>query len=172
MERAHAELYELARRMMRAERVDHTLQPTALLNEAWLRLSGAADASAGRLPLSDVEDLRHFQRLAARVMRRVLVDHARSRGRQKRGGAGTRITLHDGPAETDAHDPVDLLDLEQALIGLEERDPELAQVVELRFFAGLTLEETGAALGITERAVRHAWSLARAWLRRELERDA
>lgn len=177
IERVHGELHTLALQLMRSERVDHTLQATALLNEAWLRLTGPRSSpSEGEptpSPLAAVEDTRHFQRLAARVMRRVLVDHARNRGRDKRGGGSTRITLGDpasdpeSSAETDA---VDLLDLEAALVGLEERDPELARIVELRFFAGLSLEETGEALGVTERAVRHAWGLARAWLRRELER--
>lgn len=156
-------LGEIARGMMRGERADHTLQPTALVNEAWLRLVGPGTPEA--------EDRRHFLRLAARTMRRVLVDHARARARDKRGGGATRLTLlEDTPAEPDSTPLVDVLDLEAALAGLEDKDAELARIVELRFFAGLTLTETADVLGTTEEGVRWGWKLARAWLRRELDR--
>ncbi len=161
LELVREELHSLARNLMRGERPGHTLQPTALVNEAWLRLMGA------EAPLA--EDRRHFLRLAARAMRRVLVDHARARSRDKRGGGRTHVQLDDAWEEWQK-DSVDVLELEEVLRGLDEQDPELARVVELRFFTGLTLSETAAVLGTTEEGVRWSWKLARAWLRRELER--
>jgi len=158
----YSELRGLAQRLMQGERVDHTLQATALVNEAWMRLVGAEVDVAS-------ENRAHFLRLAGRTMRRVLVDHARGAKRDKRGGGRTLLSLGERePAREEA--ALDVLELEEALARLEEKDAELARVVELRFFAGLSLEETASVLGVTEDAVRWSWKLARGFLRRELER--
>lgn len=158
----YGELRALARHLMQGERADHTLQATALVNEAWMRLMGSEN-------LATPESRGHFMRLAARAMRRVLVDHARAGKRDKRGGGATRITLDerwsDGQDES-----VEILELEEALERLEAKDPALARVVELRFFAGLTLVEASAALGTTQESIRWSWKLARAFLLRELEK--
>lgn len=160
----HAELRGIAGGLMRDERADHTLQATALVNEAWIRLVRGGGSAA--------EDRKHFLRLAARAMRQVLIDHARARGRDKRGGGKTLLGIDQAADAWDAwqDDRVDVLALGEALERLETEDAELARVVELRFFAGLTLAETADALDTTLEGVRWAWKLARAWLRRELER--
>ena len=162
LELVYAELHGLARGFMRNERQDHTLQPTALVNEAWMKLARDAAAQA--------EDRPHFVRLAARAMRQVLVDHARGRSRQKRGGDRTRIDIDRAADAWDdwQADQVDVLDVEEALGKLQQEDEQLAQIVELRFFGGSTLDETATALGMTQDGVRWAWKLARSWLRREL----
>ncbi len=158
----YGELRSLARHLMQGERADHTLQATALVNEAWMRLMGGANAATP-------ESRGHFMRLAGRAMRRVLVDHARANQRDKRGGGATRITLDE--RWSDGHDEsVEILELEEALERLEAKDPALARVVELRFFAGLTLVEAAAALETTEESIRWSWKLARAFLLRELEK--
>ena len=155
----YGELRGLAGRLMASERKEHTLQPTALLHEAWLRLNGADAKYENRL---------HFLRIAARAMRRVLVDHARRKGAEKRGGDREAVPLDDALALYE-NDPVDLLALDEALQRLEENDAGLARIVELRYFAGLTLEEAGEALGQSPRQVHRGWTFARGWLRRELE---
>lgn len=155
------ELREHARRLLRNERKGHTLQPTALVNEVYLRLIDTSTTNG--------EDKRRFMVLAARCMRRVLIDHARKRKAKRRGGDGdwVRVTMHPEVA----HEPgftIDLLDLAPALERLAELDERAAQVVELRFFGGLTEAETAEVLGVTDRTVRSDWRTARAWLRREL----
>ncbi len=155
------ELHGLARRLMSDERRNHTLQPTALLHEAWLRLAGTA--SEGYV------DRTHFLRVAARAMRQVLVDHARTKRAAKRGGGRVEARLDDALAYWE-QDHTDLLALDEALKRLAEKDPQLLDIVELRFFGGLTAEETAKALHLTERKVRLGWSFARGWLRRELQR--
>jgi RNA polymerase sigma factor (TIGR02999 family) len=155
----YAELHARAERALRLEAPGHTLAPTDLVHEAYLRLAG------GRLPAGD----RHqFLGIAARVMRQVLVDHARRRLASKRGGEWVRTTLGEGPARWGL-DPAELLALDDALAGLEPRQRE---VVELRFFAGLDEREIAGALGLTERTVRRDWVKARAWLYRALYGDA
>ena len=156
----YRELHVVAERLMAGERRAHTLQPTALIHEAWLRLMGGADL--------EFEDRGHFLRIAAREMRRVLVDHARGRNAAKRGAGRGRAPLSAALAWWD-QDPTDVLALDEALDRLGARDEQLARIVELRFFAGLTNDETGAALGLTERQVRLGWASARGWLRRELD---
>ena len=158
----YAELHDLARALMHAERGDHTLQATALVHEAWLRLAQSEDPP-------DPEDRRYFLGAAARAMRRILVEHARKVQADKRGGQRPQ-SLEPGDDVDAPGEAVDTLALHEALERLGERDPELVQIVELRYFAGLTLAETGDALGQTVRQVHRAWGLARGWLQRELGR--
>jgi RNA polymerase sigma factor (TIGR02999 family) len=154
-----AELHRIARRCMRGERQEHSLQATALVNEAYLRL---VDAQRVRW-----QDRSHFLAMSARLMRRVLVDHARMRGYQKRGGGAVRVTLVEGLGGSDER-PHDIVALDEALEALAAFDERKSRVVELRFFGGLTLEETAQELGISSATVLRDWKLAKAWLRREL----
>jgi RNA polymerase sigma factor (TIGR02999 family) len=158
----HAELRQIARAQMRNERPGHTLQATALVHEAYLRLV--------RLEHQDWRDRAHFLGVAAAIMRRLLIDHARRHGAARRGGGATHVELDEAAllAGTDRTD--ELLALDDALARLAALDERQARIVELRFFAGLGVEETAAALGISERTVKREWSVARAWLRAELGR--
>jgi len=154
----YAELHALAQRCMGGERRDHTLQPTALVHEAFLKLVGN-DGGA-----------RHqdeFLRLAARAMRNVLVDHARRKRSAKRGGGRERAELHDDVLASETL-PEDLLAFDEALEKLEQVDPQLARVVELRFFAGHTIEETARILGVSHGTVEGGWRVARLWLAKHL----
>jgi RNA polymerase sigma-70 factor (ECF subfamily) len=160
-EEAYAELRRIAARYLSAERPDHTLQPTALVNEAFVRL----DASE-----SGFADRRHFIAAAARAMRNILVDHARARGAQKRG-AGKRVALDVEAAGVDDGRGADVIALDEALGRLEALHPRQARIVELRFFGGLTGTEIGVLLEVSERTVERDWVVARAWLRRELKRE-
>ena len=155
----YEELRKQAARYLRRERPGHSMQTTALINEAYLRLIDARNVRwQGRA---------HFFAIAANLMRRILVDHARRRDAEKRGGTQIRLTLDNALAVTKQSD-VDLLMIDDALTRLAAIDPQQAQVVELRFFSGLSVEETAAALGISPRTVKRDWSVARAWLRREI----
>lgn len=154
----HAELRRIATRHMRHERPDHTLQPTALVNEAYLRLVDQRDVAW--------QNRAHFLAVASRVMRRVLVDHARARTTAKREG-GLRVELEAADVAGSGGD-VDLLALDEALGRLSRMDPRLAQVVESRYFGGLTTRETAEAMQISTATVEREWVAARAWLRREL----
>jgi len=157
----HEELRRLARLQMRAERDNHTLQTTALVNEAFLRL---VDLHRIRW-----QDRAHFLALSARLMRRILVDHARARSYQKRGGGAVNVTLDEalvGSAERGA----DLLALDDALEDLARVDARKSQVVELRFFGGLSVEETAQALKVSPETVTRDWRLAKVWLLREISR--
>lgn len=162
--RVQPELRAHAAQLMRGERDDHTLQPTSLVNEAWLRLLGGLDAPTW-------ENRRTFFTGAATAMRRVLVDHARRRGRDKRGGGLERVALEpvlDGLGQ----DPLaraDLLDLHAALNEFSGVAPRAAQVVELRLFTGLTIAETAAMLEVSTSTVEADYQAARAWLRARLE---
>ena len=156
----YRELHELAERSMRAERPDHTLQPTALVHEAWLRLSDA------QMPPS-WNNRAHFLGVAAKAMRNVLVDHARRKAADKRDAGRARVELDAALASYEAR-AFDMLALDDALERLALRDLELARMVELRFFGGLTTEETGKLLGLSVRQVEGAWVTARGWLHREL----
>ncbi len=155
----YEELRSMARREMAEERPDHTLQPTALAHEAYLRLLGSEGTS--------FENRAHFFASAATALRRVLVDHARSRARDKRGGGLVRVPFADlDPEEAPAQLPAaELLALDAALERLAVLDPLKARVVELRFFAGLTFEQLAKALGLSESTVQRHWRMARAWLR-------
>ena len=162
-ERHVGEVYEmlrsLAERYLRGEGGYHTLQPTALVHEAYLRM----------LKIERVEyaGKTHFFATAARQMRRILVEHARAEGRQKRGGGRKRVTLQDHDAMT-AERSIDLLALEESLTRLAARHARQARVAELRLFGGLNVAETGQVVGIAERTVKKDWRMARAWLSREL----
>jgi len=156
----YGELRRVATAYMRRERGDHTLQPTALVNEAFLRLSQGAPV--------EWSDRAHFLRLAARAMRRILTDHARKVNAAKRGGGG-KEPIKESKLMIAAPD-LDVLALDEVLERLAALDPRQAQVVELRFFAGLTVEESAAALGVSAVTVKREWRSAKAWLRRELDR--
>jgi RNA polymerase sigma factor (TIGR02999 family) len=154
------ELRALAAGYLRRERAGHTLQPTALVNEAYLKLVNRED-------IADA-DRERFLRIAARAMRRVLVDHARRRDMVKRGGGDrARVTLHDAVAPP-GRETVDLVALNDAMDRLAEKKTRLAEVVELRFFGGLTVAETARALGVSTTTIDNDWFVARAWLAREL----
>jgi len=155
------ELKALARAKMRRQPSDHTLQPTALVNEAYLRLMGAA--------APDWKDRAHFFSSAARAMRSILVDFARRRGALKRGGDQAKLALlEERAAPTD--DSAEILAVHEALDKLERIDPLLSRVVELRFFGGLSVPETAAVLEVTERTVYRHWNQARAWLYHEIRK--
>lgn len=155
----YRELRAIAGSQMARERGNHTLTPTALVHEAWLRLVSG--------PQPAYRDRRHFLSIAAIAMRRVLVDHARGLLRDKRGGDLARVTLDTGLAQ-DGEDPAQLLAVDVALQRLAELDPTMARVVELRWFGGLTVEEAAEVLDTSPRSVNRAWTAARAWLAREL----
>ena len=155
-----AELRRLARGYMLRERRGHTLQTTALVNEAFLRLADARSVSW--------QDRAHFLGISARLMRRVLVDHARARGYRKRGGGAQRVTLDEGLVASP--DPgLDVLALDRALDALAKVDARKSKVVELRFFGGLSVEETADVLHLSNDTVKRDWRLAKLWLLRELE---
>ena len=158
LETMYAELRLIARRHMRHERANHTLQPTGLANEAALRILGQQELG--------YEDRQHFLRAASLVMRRVLVDHARARNAAKRDG-GVQVTLHD-VADRDGERQVDVLELDRALTRLAQAEPRWAQVVEMRFLLGLEVTEVAEALGVSAPTVKRDWRFARAWLAREL----
>lgn len=154
----HEELHRIARGCMRGERAGHSLQATALVNEAYLRLIGAQRV--------DWQNRVHFLAVSARLMRRILVDFARSKKYQKRGGGAQAITLDEGLVV--AEPGRDLLALDEALDALAKMDERKSKVVEMRFFGGLSVEETAAALGVSPDTVMRDWRLAKAWLLREL----
>jgi RNA polymerase sigma factor (TIGR02999 family) len=160
----YEELRRAAGRLMAAERPGHTYNPTDLVHEAWLRLGLAGANGARALP---AVDRTHFLGITVRAMRQVLVDHARRRVAQKRGAGAIRVTLGDGDGASRTS-PEELLALFDALEKLGELDGRLRQVVEYRFLAGLTEEETAEALGVTTRTVQRDWVKARAWLYRQL----
>jgi RNA polymerase sigma factor (TIGR02999 family) len=152
----YEELRRVAREHLRKQRADHTLQTTALIHEAYLRFAGAQGVS--------VQNRNHFMALASRIMRQVLVDHARGQLAAKRQG-GLRVTLGEA---SDVADEVDVLGVDEALTRLSQFDQQQARVVELRFFAGLSIQETADALQISESTVKRDWTMARTWLSREL----
>ncbi|MFI5180047.1 MAG: sigma-70 family RNA polymerase sigma factor [Thermoanaerobaculia bacterium] len=157
----YSELRKMARRYLSRERPDHTLQPTAVVHEAFLRL-----VKQRRV---DWKNRSHFFSIAARSMRRILVDHARTRGAGKRGGGQALIPL-DASSRTADPRTVDLIALDDALNRLERLDRTKASIVEMRYFSGLTIDETAEALGSSPSTVKRDWTLARAFLYRELTR--
>lgn len=166
------ELRRIAARYVSQERAGQTLQATALVNEAFVRLSAEKPR--------EFQDRTHFLAIAALSMRQILVQRARARHAAKRGGHRERITLDDasvakavdGFGPPAGPDEVDLLALDDALSQLSQMDPELARLVELRYFGGMTVEETAEAMGTSPATVKRQWSVARAWLRRAIEGDA
>lgn len=153
------ELCRLAGSYLRRERADHTLQPTALAHEAWMRMVDATRVVW--------RDRAQFLAIAARTMRQILVDHARAHRAQKRGGDAVRVTLSDAQADFGRPD-LDVLAVDEALDALAALDERKARVVELRFFGGLTEEEAAHALGVSQTTVENDWRFARAWLHRRL----
>jgi RNA polymerase sigma factor (TIGR02999 family) len=160
----------LARRQMSGERGDHTLQSTALVNEAFMRLAGQR--------VFEWQNREQFLSLASQIMRRVLVDYARQRGAQRRGDGAKKLSLHDTQAALEVDEAqalrsfdderIDVLAIDSALTRLQEIDAPQGRIVELRYFGGLTLEETASVAGISLATVKREWAMARAWLRREL----
>jgi RNA polymerase sigma factor (TIGR02999 family) len=153
------DLREMARRQLRRERRGHTLQATALVHEAFLRLAQANNVH--------LQSRAHFASLLAGIMRRVLIDHARERNALKRRGKRVSVTLEEAVLEAGSQPP-DVLALDEALVRLAARDAQKARIVELRFFGGLTLDETAQALKTSPATVSRQWRLARAWLFKEL----
>jgi RNA polymerase sigma factor (TIGR02999 family) len=158
----YAELHLMARRCMNRERPEHSLQATALVNEAYLRLINVQRVNW--------QDKTHFLAMAARLMRRILVDHARAKQYQKRGGGAPRVDIDDidNALVVQPESSTDLVALDDALQALAKIDERKAKVIEMRFFGGLSVEETAAALGVSPDTVMRDWRLAKAWLLREL----
>ncbi|HET6893363.1 MAG TPA: sigma-70 family RNA polymerase sigma factor [Pyrinomonadaceae bacterium] len=155
------ELRKLASGYLKSERRDHTLQPTALIHEAYLRM---VDQS-----LPQWQNRAHFYGVAARLMRQILVDHARTRRASKRGGEQPKVALEDAPPIFTHEDATSLLILDEALMKLAAFDERKSRVVEMRAFGGMSVEDTACALGVSEPTVKRDMRLAQAWLRRELE---
>ena len=160
LEQVYTQLRAVAQMRLAGERTGHSLQATELVHEAYLRLLGGTGIEwAGRA---------HFFHAAAEAMRRILIEHARKRGRVKRGGEMRRVPLSVLDL-TEDHDPEEVIALDEAVGRLEAEDARVAEVVRLRFFAGLSVEATAAVLGTSERTVKREWQFARAWLFREME---
>lgn len=159
----HRELCQVARRHLRGERPGHTLQATALVSEAYVRLV--------ELKHIQWEDREHFFAVAARLMRRILVDTARARDARKRGPGAQAVSLEEADAQV-SQPPGDLLFVDEALRRLQTFDARKAQVVELRVFMGLSVEETAAILGVSAETIKRDWRLAKAWLKLQLESPA
>jgi RNA polymerase sigma-70 factor (ECF subfamily) len=156
----YRELHRMAARLMRRERSDHTLQATALIHEAYVRLVDQRD--------KEWQNRSHFFGVAAQVMRRVLVDYARSRNTRKRGGEYRKVELESIPFTQQTS--TELIALDEALTRLSDIDARQGRIVELRFFGGLTEEETAEVLGVSSRTVKREWTIAKAWLYAELQR--
>lgn len=162
MSLVYKELHRQAARFLSRERADHTLQPTALINETFLKLVDQREMNW--------ESRTHFFAIAASLMRRILVDYARRKNRVKRGGEAVNVTFDEAVPIVGREKSVDLMALDEVLTRLEKIDEQQARVVELRYFGGLTLEETAATLKISRTTVADDWCMAKAWLRRELTR--
>lgn len=154
------ELHRQAHRYLQKERVGHTLQTTALVNEAYLKLIGQKSVVW--------ESRSHFFAIAATMMRRILIDYAKTRHRVRRGGASEDLPLDEALTVSVSAADFDLLELDEALTRLSEKEEHLAKVVELRFFSGLDVVETAKVLGVSESTVKRDWAMAKAWLHREL----
>ena len=156
------ELRRIARRHFRRERPDNTLQPTALVNEVYIRLVDQSGVNW--------QSRAHFFGIAARIMRQIMVDRARARNAAKRGGGDYKLDLTDVSDVPDKSRHLDLLALDRALDGLASFDPQQSRIVELRFFGGLSIEETAEVMGISPATVKREWALGRSWLFRELSK--
>ena len=152
----HSELNQLAARLLRRERADHTLEPNAVINELYLRLTSGQPVS--------YNDRTHFYAVAAQTMRRILVDYARARVADKRGGVQQRVPLSEAGGWAEAMSSEELIDLDKELLALATADPRAARVVELRFFGGLSEEEVALVMGVSAITVKRDWKAARAWL--------
>jgi RNA polymerase sigma-70 factor, ECF subfamily len=157
----YEELHRLAVRHLRRERQDHTLQPTALVHEAYIKLVAQRDA--------DWQSRNHFFAVASKLMRRILVDYARRHLREKRGGGQTKVSLDEAPVVSPQR-PDGMLAIDESLSRLEKLDARQACIVELRYFGGLTIEEVAQVLGVSPTTVRREWTSAKAWLYGELNR--
>jgi RNA polymerase sigma factor (TIGR02999 family) len=160
--RVYSELRAMAQLQMNAERPDHSLHATELVHEAYLRLTGPGEQKL------DLEKPSHFFHAAGEAMRRILIEHARKRSRVKRGGHRERVTLSLVDVVL-PEEPQDLLALDEALRRMEEQDPRAAEVVRLRFFAGLTIEQAADVMELSPRTVKREWEFARAWLSQQLQ---
>lgn len=159
-ERVYAELHRRAAKYLRAERVDHTLGTSGLVHEAFIKLAEKRQI--------DFADRDHFFAVAAQTMRRILVDHARHRNREKRGGGQNDLSLEAATLVQRNPEPVDILDLNDALDRLAVFDKRLAQVVEMKYFGGMTLDEIAIVIGLSRETVKRDWQIARSWLRNQL----
>lgn len=158
----YAELHKQAHRYLQRERIGHTLQTTALVHEAYLKLSRQRSVAW--------ESRSHFFAIAATLMRRILIDYAKTKHRVRRGGPQDDLRLDTAFTLAASDTNFDLIELNEALVRLEEKDADLARIVELRFFAGLDVSETAEALGVSDSTVKRGWAMAKAWLHRELTR--
>lgn len=158
----YAELHRQAHRYLQRERVGHTLQTTALVQETYIKLAEQRSV--------DWQNRSHFFAVAATMMRRILIDHAKSRNRARRGGVQSNLPLENALTVAVSDTNFDLIALDEALNRLAEKDEHLAKVVELRFFSGLDVVETAGVMGISESTVKREWQIAKAWLHRELTR--
>lgn len=159
----YAELHRQAHRYLQRERAGHTLQTTALVHEAYLKLIGQKSIAW--------ESRSHFFAIAATMMRRILIDYARTKHRVRRGGVHSDLPLENALTISVSETDFDLLALDEALNRLASKEAHLAKVVELRFFSGLGVEETAEVLGVSESTIKRDWQMAKAWLRRELTRN-
>lgn len=162
-EAVYAEMRRIAATCFRGNRANHTLTPTAVVHEAWMRLAGNSATSW--------DDRRHFYASAAKAMRHVLIDYARARGSLKRGGGRVRIPIDAADLAATA-DSDQIIALDEALARLEEWNPELTEIVRLRYYAGLTGEQAAEVMGLTMRTFNRRWSLARGWLAQEIEENS
>jgi RNA polymerase sigma factor (TIGR02999 family) len=158
----YEELHRQAHRYLSRERAGHTLQTTALVHEVYLKLDKQVNI--------EFESQSHFYAIAAKLMRQILIDYARTKQRAKRGGAHDKVPLENALTLVVGETDFDLLALDEAVTRLAIKEEHLANIVELRFFSGLSVEETAAVLGISDSTVKRDWQIARAWLRRELTR--
>lgn len=157
------EMRRMARRYMQNERAGQTIQATALVNEVYLKMIDVA--------IANWQDRVHFFAVSASMMRRILVDRARARGSAKRGGAGRKVNLDDAPELASPGRDREIVALDEALNTLAAMDPRKARVIELRFFGGLSVEETADLLGISPQSVMRDWKLAKVWLQREMKKE-
>lgn len=158
----YAELRRQAHRYLQRERIGHTLQTTALVHEAYLKLSRQKSVTW--------QSRAHFFAIAATMMRRILIDYAKTRHRERRGGSQEDLSLETAFTLAATNSRFDLIELDQALERLAEKDSDLARIVELRFFAGLEVPETAEIMGVSESTIKRGWAMAKAWLHRELTR--
>lgn len=159
----YAELRKMAHRRLQNERPGHTIQPTALVNEAYLRLSEGKEVR--------YKDRVHFFAIAANTMRRILIDYAKAKNAEKRGGGGVKVTLQEGILASPDGDSLELILLDEALKKLEREDERLVKVVELKYFGGMSIEEIANALEISEATVKRDWNVAKLWLLREISKN-